>query len=263
MTLGLFGDVAVAGMIVILVLVLVITLVVLVTGFTIYLKVSRRIKETSKQIFGTEDPIEGIKQVELAESNTPKSVSGVTSIYLPQITKDFPEFNLSEMVSRVEMVLTSYLRAIDEGDVRYLSEGSEELKESLRMEIQMNRDRGIDVNHQSVRTHQTEINQYRKEKGMVSIVFQTSVESIYFVKKGDRVVDGYMDRKTQARYNTVVSYVQDREKVLQYGGTGIGMNCPNCGGPLTQLGAKHCKYCGTPIVEFNIKIWDFTSVKKV
>ena len=40
-------------------------------------------------------------------------------------------------------------------------------------------------------------------------------------------------------------------------------NCPNCGAPLTSLGAKHCEYCGTPIIEYNIKAWTFSNIDEV
>ena len=45
--------------------------------------------------------------------------------------------------------------------------------------------------------------------------------------------------------------------------TGMALNCPNCGAPLNRLGAKVCEYCGTPIVEFNIKVWNFSDVEEV
>ena len=30
----------------------------------------------------------------------------------------------------------------------------------------------------------------------------------------------------------------------------LGINCPNCGSPITNLGKKTCSYCGTVVLEF-------------
>ena len=40
-------------------------------------------------------------------------------------------------------------------------------------------------------------------------------------------------------------------------------HCPNCGAPLSRLGAKVCEYCGTPVIEINIKEWSFSAVRKI
>ena len=88
--LGIFIAVAVAGM-----------------------KIYRKIRSISRQAFGTENILEGFRQMEVENSTTPKSVAGMTSLYLPKIKKDFPEFQYDEMKVRAENALTSYLLAID------------------------------------------------------------------------------------------------------------------------------------------------------
>ena len=55
---------------------------------------------------------------------------------------------------------------------------------------------------------------------------------------------------------------QDREIVESKGRNAIGVNCPNCGAPITSLGAKKCEYCESPIIELNIKAWIFTNVQE-
>jgi len=71
--LGIFIAVAVAGM-----------------------KIYRKIRSISRQAFGTENILEGFRQMEVENSTTPKSVAGMTSLYLPKIKKDFPEFQYDE-----------------------------------------------------------------------------------------------------------------------------------------------------------------------
>ena len=41
-----------------------------------------------------------------------------------------------------------------------------------------------------------------------------------------------------------------------------GKFCPNCGAPIKNLGHKFCDYCGTSIVEVNVRSWKFDSVKE-
>lgn len=246
-----------------LVLILIIVLVICVAGFITYKKITGTVKEYSNALFGTDNPIEGFKKVEMEAAMTPKSVSGATSLYLPQIMKDFPEFHLDEMKNRAQNVLVSYLRSIDESNASLLTEGLEELKAELEMRISMNRDRGVRENFQRINVHRTEIYQYRKSKGRVSVVFQSAVEYLHFVEKDGQIVEGRKDLKTQSKYNVEVVYIQDRDTVENIGESGLGLNCPNCGAPLEHLGAKVCRYCDTPVVEFNIRTWNFSSVKEV
>lgn len=259
-------DIAGVVLIVILVLVLLIIITVVTVGVIAYRKakeVTDTVKDYSNAIFGTQNPFEGMKKVEMEGSKMPKSVSGATHLYLPQIMRDFPEFHLDEMKGRVENVLVSYLRSIDEANPELLTEGMEELKAELLMRIQMNRDRGVKENFQRIHVHQTEIYQYRKAQGRCSVVFQTSVEYLHFVEKAGKIIEGRDDLKTQSKYNVELVYVQDRETVANIGESGLGLNCPNCGAPLESLGSKVCRYCDTPVVEFNIKTWGFSSVKEV
>ena len=38
--------------------------------------------------------------------------------------------------------------------------------------------------------------------------------------------------------------------------------CPNCGAPVTNLGAKFCEYCGAGIVELNVHAWSFENIEE-
>ena len=251
------------GIIVILCLMLMIVAAVGIGIYVIYRKVHNTVTSYSRTIFGTDDPIEGFKKVEMEQSVTPKSVSSATSLYLPQIMNDFPEFHYDEMKTRAENVLVSYLRSVDANNTSLLTEGMEELKESLRMRLQMLQNRDAREHFQRINVHRTEINQYRKEKGRCSVVLQSSVEYIHYVEKAGRIIEGKNDMKEQARYNVELVYIQDRDFVENTQDAGLGLNCPNCGAPLPGLGAKKCIYCDTPIVEFNLRVWNFASVKEV
>ena len=42
----------------------------------------------------------------------------------------------------------------------------------------------------------------------------------------------------------------------------LGITCPNCGAPITNLGAKFCEYCGAGVVELNVHAWSFENIEE-
>ncbi len=110
----------------------------------------KKAKHTMKDLFGTDNIGELVKSREEEEANTPKSVSGMTSLYVPQIQKDFPELNWVELKGIAEDHLKAYLKK---------------------------------QNFISVRIHKTEILSYIKKSGTCVIVFQSGVEYLTGTKK--------------------------------------------------------------------------------
>ena len=218
------------------------------------------VRDISQMAFGTDNIVEGFKKAEEEYEETPKSVSAGTNLYLPRITKDFPDFHYDEMKNRAENVLVSYLRAIDMNDVSQLTEGLEELKEQLQMRLQMADAVGEKEHFKQIKVHNSAIYQYSKQKGRCTVVFQMAVQYYYHKEKNGRIVAGSPEKKMQSRYNIECIYIQDRDFIENVQDASLALNCPNCGAPLEKLGTKQCAYCGTPIVEFNIHAWHFSSV---
>lgn len=239
-------------------------LVVFVGTVIMVRRIKRKIQSFSNIAFGTSDIMKGLKQVELETSSTPKSVAAVTSLYLPKIKKDFPEFQYDEMKVRAENALTSYLLAINGMQASLLSEGGAELKEKLAMKISMLRDAQVHESYQEIKLHRTELADYKKRNGRCIITFQTAVQ--YYYTKTDqngKLLEGNRDLYTQSKYNISVIYIQDRNLVEKETDYSLGINCPNCGAPVSGLGSKTCAYCGTPIVELNIYAWTFSNIEEV
>ena len=247
------------------IIILVLGLILVAAIFIGVLYVRNKVREFSRYAFGTDSLMEGLKKTEMEYENTPKSVSGATKLYLPQIMKDFPEFHLEEMRERAENVLRSYLYCIDRESSSHLTEGTDELRAELDTEIAMRRSEGTREHFENITIHKTEIFKYNKQKGRVSIIFQSAVGFVNYWERGDKIISGKKDRLTQSRYNVEVSYIQDREYIAETGMDGHSLTCPNCGAPITGLGDKRiCKYCGTGVTEvFNINVWRFTGVSPV
>lgn len=245
------------------IIVLVLLLVLAGIGYYAYRTIRNKIREFSRTAFGTDSLKEGFDKVEAEYAVTPKSVSAATSLYLPRIMKDFPDFHYDEMRNRAENVLISYLQSINSDNLSMLVEGTSELKNQLEMELEMQRSREERVHFEKIKVHQTEIYQYRYQKGRRSIVFQSAVEYYHYRTQGGNVTAGSQNTKEQSKYNVECIYIQDRDFVENVDDAALGVNCPNCGAPLSGLGAKVCAYCGTPVMELNIRSWNFSDVKEV
>ena len=245
------------GTIIILVLILIIFGCV---AYAVY-RVKNAVRSFSQAAFGTDSLRKGLEQVEEEYAATPKSVSAMTSLYLPNIKREFPEFQYDEMKVRAENVLTSYLMSITAGDASRLTEGSRELKDQLEMYITQLKGQGEKERFESIKLHRTEIANYQKRNGRCTIIFQIALQYRYskWDENGQAVKD---DGMTQERYNVEVVYIQDRSLVEDERDLSLGINCPNCGAPISGLGSKVCEYCGTPVVELNIYAWTFHKVSR-
>lgn len=232
-------------------------------GIVVVKRLKRQMQIFSRQAFGTSDLMEGFRQVEQEYSSTPKSVSAMTSLYLPKIKKDFPEFQYDEMKVRAENALTSYLLAVDTMNPGAFREEGEELKDKLEMRIEMLKASGQREHFRNIKLHRTEIANYAKRNGRCIITFQTSLQYLY--SREDESVQASQSGQltTQAKYNVDLIYVQDRNLVREEHDMSLGLNCPNCGAPLSGLGSKVCEYCGTPVVELNIYAWTFSNIQEV
>lgn len=186
-------------------------------------------------------------------AETPKSVSGMTRIFAPQIERDFPEFSLEQFKNKVENLLVAALAAVTEGDAGMLQDVSEELRRQVENQIADNQRGKIRETYAQVRIHQTEVADYRKKNGTCVITFQSAVEHYHYKEKDGKLIWGEKERKQQTKYNTELLYIQDER--LVDGGNAVGTTCPNCGAPIKQLGMMRCEYCGLAVTPVNLKVW--------
>ena len=205
-------------------------------GYYAYRKIKRKVEDVSQALFGTDSLVEGWNKKADELAATPKSVSGMTRIFEPQIQRDFPDFNLVQFKNKAENMLVSALQAIDSGNVSLIRDASEELKAQVENRIEMNRSEGIREVYEKIRIHRTEISNYEKKQGKCIITFQRDE-----------------NRLEQTKYNVEVMYIQD-EKIAKIDNA-VGTTCPHCGAPVTNLGAMYCEYCGLAITPINLKVW--------
>ncbi len=247
-----------------IIIVLILILAIIIAAYCGVRYLQRKTREVSRALFGTSDITQAAKQMKQEYSTTPKSVSAMTSLLLPKIVSDFPDFQYDEMKERAENVLTQYLRAVTEKNTAILTDGNTELKQQLDSHIQMLSVKDLREHFDHIKIHRTEICQYRKTAGRCIISFQSALECYHYITdSSSSIKEGSKEYKYQTKYNTDLIYIQDRSLVENELDNALGVNCPNCGAPLSSLGAKFCEYCGTPVIEINIHAWSFSNVEEI
>lgn len=189
---------------------------------------------------------------------TPKSVAGMTKLYLPRIEKDFPEFSYAELKRKSENLLTECFYAVEACSLETMSDASEDLKEQIRLWIEKNRAQGIQEQFHGIKIHRTEITGYQKTAGYCMVILQSALEYRYSRVPEDGTAEPV---RVQTRYNQEWMYVQDVSK-LPEGMRQMSCNCPNCGAPVSRLGAKFCEYCGSAVIPINIRAWSLNRIEE-
>lgn len=237
--------------------------VILVSIATGVIIIRQKIRKFSKTVFGTESIAEGLRNQQTEAANTPKSVASMTKIYLPHIQRDFPEFSYQQFKAKVENMLKSAFIAITNENPDRLVNASDELKKSVKLIIDSNKEQGKKEVYEDITIYQTEITKYTKIAGTCVITLQSAVGHLHYVTKNGKVVSGSKEFREQCRYNTDIIYIQDVNKLTSEKLTSLGANCPNCGAPITNLGSKFCEYCGTGVRVININVWTINKYQKL
>lgn len=231
--------------------------VIIGAGFYIKSKVSK----FSREAFGTTDFFKGYNEQKKKLSETPRSVHSATNIYLPQIHKDFPEFDYDLFRVQAKEVVRGYLNAIATGSTATLPDTMTPTLKTYILEIIEN----LSANGQKQYyiepvIHDAQIGRYIKDGATVTVMFNVAVGMISYLEDEDgKLVNGDRENKLQTVYNVGLVYLQDADKMGVYG-EGLGLTCPNCGAPIRNLGMKFCEYCGTGVIEVNTRVWKFNSI---
>jgi hypothetical protein len=241
--------------------------IVLIIAICIFFYARRGLKKMAQEMYGTNNIIDALNQSQRSAADEHKSVNSMTKTYLPQIMRDFPEFSYDQFKTKAEHALLSALAAISNDNTGLIKDASEEFRVKVRSLIEMNQANELDEDYSDCVIHQTEITAYTKRAGICRITLQSALEYYHTVrrKSDGKVIQGKDGVKAQDRYNVELIYIQDATKMekIGHGGDALGSHCPNCGAPVTSLGAKHCEYCGTALTQINLLVWSINNFTKV
>lgn len=204
------------------------------------------------------------KEAEALEKRRHKQVMGMTSVYLPEIQRQFKNFNENEIYVLVEKCLRAIFNALENKDLSYL-EGDDFniIREKIHSQIIDLQDNNIYYTYDDVIFHKHAIKSFRREKDVATIEISTSLE-YYYNKRKDNKDISHDNVKKQTRYTTQLVYIIDNTK------TGfdiniLGINCPNCGSPVESLQQTQCSYCKGALniqVASLLKCWKIINYKE-
>ena len=243
---------------------LITVLVIIAAVVVAVLAIRARVQSFSRQIFGTSSLLKGYNEQKKKISESPLSVRSMTSIYLPQIHRDFPEFDYELYKQKAQAVLRSYFTAVSSKNVLALAEEcSGTLKNSVTGIIEDLERRNVTQHFDENVIHDVQIARYIKDGATVTVLFNAAVgQYSYLEDENGKIVLGSRDIKHQTIYDVALVYVQDARKMGVGVDSAIGLNCPNCGAPIRNLGQKFCEHCGSGVIEANTRVWSFDSVKE-
>ena len=232
---------------------------ILAVVFYIYQKVKKEIGiDNFNEIKGT---FKNAKEIIREDYAGIKSVSGMTSLLLPQIQKDFPDMNESLLYSRVENDIRTILNSFENMDLSKIKADPNLMliKNKIQEEIEDRKNQNLEEKFDNIEFNRHGLKSYQKADGKATIEVSSSVG--YTFSSNDKNKEQYPDIKKQTRFTTKYVYVYDESK-LKEGTDLVFLHCPNCGAILkTVNGDVTCEYCGTYVAPVNLKEWKIVSFK--
>ena len=201
-----------------------------------------------------------INQGEIEAKTNHKHVTGMTKLLIPKIVKDFPNFSETEFYNKVETSLMLVFSSLEDKKLK-TNEDLILVKDKIEEQIEDFKDSKVSVKYDDVRFHRHALKYYTNKDGVLNISVSTSLEYYYTKTKDGKVIEEYKDYKKQTRYTTEFIYIYNPDKIVK-NQTLIGINCPNCGAPVKDLGKKVCRYCGSGLEDINLKSWHISLYKE-
>ena len=235
-----------------LIVILVLLLIILAVIYTMYKTIQRKISNFSSSVLGSTNLLEGLKQVEEIANDTPLSVSGGDSIYLPRIQKDFPDFSKSIVENVIKKFLLEYFSCLENKSISKLT--SVNYTASVNAMI-LSEISDLNTNNSSkifdnIIFHKIAISMYSKNLDSANVKLQIALEYT-------TVKDGSTNTKVQSKYEINYTYTfKDTET------QGFSLRCSYCGAPLEGTSAT-CNYCGTQVIRNIGQVWKISSLKKL
>lgn len=227
-------------------IILILILLILIILIVMFFYIKTKIQNFSSRFFGTKDFIEGIKNLRVQSDETPKTPYGMDKLVLPEIEKDFPNINISEMKKVAENNILLCFKSVENKKLENINNISDKLKNQINLKIKNSEN----IKFNNINIHQTVINKYENIVGGCKLIFQSSIG--YNIEKKDE------SKKYEKRINTEFIYIYDDKGVQNY--EGFSLKCPNCGAPIKNLGEKFCLYCNALIIDLAPKTWKFNDI---
>lgn len=234
-------------------IILIIFCILMLGIILIYFTTKKKVEGFLKTNFGTMNIKETIEMARLKDQETPKSLSGLESLILPDLKKDFPEMNIDELKRQVESYIITYLGMIESKEYEVIKSSSDKVRTIIKSYVDDLKNNNDNVKYTNIRVHRTVVNKYEKNNGFATLKFQTAIEYMYSKNNESPI-------KIQDRFLTELIYIIDADTVSTDANL-LGLNCPNCGAPIKNLHEKYCTYCSTGVVDIARRTWYLNSLE--
>lgn len=165
-----------------------------VTAVIFYIR--KRVRSFSRRVFGTTDIVGVLKDVDTAHLETPRSLNGCDTLLIPQILKDFPDFDVH--------LAKTYAR--------------DELRKRFKQK-------------QDFKVHNVVIAQYLRSSTQRTIVFQAATFHRENGKPVQKRYDLHYTHLLSAVADSVAANCPNCGGALGYG----MINCPYCGSRVANV----------------------------
>lgn len=204
------------------------------------------------------------KEAEALEKTRHKQVSGMTKMLLPEIQRDFKDFNEKEIYLLVEKALTAIFNSLENEDSSYLKDDEFNIiKQKIDEQIVDLQNNNISYRYDDIIFHKHAIKSYKKQKDVATLEISTSLEYYYNKRKNNKDIS-HDQVKRQTRYTIQLVYIIDNTKT-GFDINVLGLHCPNCGSPIKSLDQKECSYCKGAIniqIASLLKCWKIVNYKE-
>lgn len=160
-----------------------------------------------------------------SESAGPRSLSSLESVLLPQVRRDFPEYNPIVIAKRVAADAKCYYESGAKGASLY----AEGVTDTFRRSFAAALPSGVAG---AVVVHRVALHAYDSISQDRVITYQAAVQ--YKDNDGET-----RQRRLVLKY--IAAFTPDPATEVK------SPHCPNCGAPMPVVGGKTCSYCGSPL----------------
>lgn len=219
-------------------------LILIIIGiiFYAYIHIKSKLKYHLRNMgLNGNDVMSMLKQNQNIIDNTPKSVSGGDSLFLPLIKKDFPEINIETLKSNIKTCIKDILTGIETNDDNLIKNKYSKNVYSFYQDLKTEKNKKFD----NIKFHKCTISDYKKNESDATIIFQIAFE--YYINN---------QKIIQEKYEINYTYYYNNDT------SGNTIRCSYCGAPLKKLGSKYCEYCGSKINANSDFTWTITYLKK-
>lgn len=228
---------------------LIVLFVLVLLLFIVYLILKHKFKKIFNSNFSNNDIRKLLEMSKKESIDVPKSLSSMEKFIVPNLLGDFPDLNIQQIKSIAEGFIVDCLNAIEMKDISCVKKYGDRAISFVNSRIL---DLGNNIiRYDSINIHKTVLNKYSKTDSIATLYLQTSFEYLY--KKNSNVY-----KKVQDKIKTEFIYIIDESRVGD-NVRAIGLNCPNCGAPITKLGVRKCEYCNSANLDIVRKTWNLNN----